>query len=204
MELCWDGNEKSVQIVPARPPGCSLMPWQSNLETIPNFQSGYCTTCIKSWTFAKLSPFLNKGCQRFKFLQQRHVGWNMFPRGGTYTSEKRWKQQKQQKILTFWSQLSWYLNETSVGDIWKLNNLISLVRFILQKNIYFIYFIWMTPLLKKECKQFSLAPGRVPVYPSRSKPAAPVQFEPNWLCGYEKGENMENMLEKMDTFLTGI
>ena len=72
MELCWDGNEKSVQIVPARPPGCSLMPWQSNLETIPNFQSGYCTTCIKSWTFAKLSPFLNKGCQRFKFLQQRH------------------------------------------------------------------------------------------------------------------------------------
>ena len=37
----------------------------------------------------------------------------------------------------------------------------------------------MTPLLKRECKQFSLAPGRVPVYPSRSKPAAPVQFEPN-------------------------
>ena len=63
----------------------------------------------------------------------------MFPRGGAYTSEKRWKQQKQQKILTFWSQLFWYLNETSVGDIWKLNNLISLVRFILQKNIYFTY-----------------------------------------------------------------
>ena len=51
----------------------------------------------------------------------------------------------------------------------------------------------MTPLLKKECKQFSLAPGRVPVYPSRSKPAAPVQFEPNRLCGYERGENMANM-----------
>lgn len=47
-------------------------------------------------------------------------------------------------------------------------------------------------------------PRDVPVYLSRSKPAAPVQFEPNWLCGYEKGENMENMLEKMDTFLTAI
>ena len=66
----------------------------------------------------------------------------MFPRGGAYTPEKRWKQQKQQKILTFWSQLSWYLNETSVGDIWKLNNWISLVRFILQK-IYIFHILYL-------------------------------------------------------------
>lgn len=64
---------------------------------------------------------MNKGCQRFKILQQKH-GMKYVSLRGAYTSEKRWKQQKQQKILTFWSQLFWYLNETSVGDIYKLNN----------------------------------------------------------------------------------